>query len=248
MKIQLLSDIHLEFEHYDINHNDPDVIVLAGDIHVKGKALEWAMNQVSNTPVLYVMGNHEYYRKAYPKHVNDLKEQSKETNVTILENDIVTLGDVNFLGCTLWTSFDLFGDPRLTGYQCQQVMNDYRKIRISPKFSKLRSIDVASIHRQSLEWLKQQLLDRNGQNNVVITHHGPSVLSLHHGEIVETYDAAYVSHLDEMIEEHSPALWLHGHIHASKDYHIGKTRVVCNPRGYPGERNPQFVDNLIIEV
>jgi len=248
MNIQLLSDIHNEFELYEISHTNADVIVLAGDIHVKEKGLKWALDQVKHKPVIYVMGNHEFYGKSYPRLVNSLKEQSKGTNCFILERDTITIDGINFLGCTLWTDFELFGDPRVTGYQCQQIMTDFKKIRVSPKFSKLRSIDVASIHHQSLAWLKQQLLEKKSMTNIVITHHGPSILSLPYGEIVDTSDAAYVSRLDSMIEECSPSLWVHGHLHSSSDYYIDSTRVVCNPRGYPGELNPDFIDGLIIEV
>ena len=31
------------------------------------------------------------------------------------------------------------------------------------------------------------------------------------------------------------ALWIHGHTHTRFDYRVRGTRVVCNPRGYPGE-------------
>jgi hypothetical protein len=45
-----------------------------------------------------------------------------------------------------------------------------------------------------------------------------------------------------------------GHTHDSFDYMLGKSRVVCNPRGYPINRgtgeyeNPKFNSQLIVEV
>ena len=248
MKIQILIDLHIEFEFYDIKHNNSDVVVLAGDIHVRDKGLRWALDNIKDKPVIYVLGNHEYYGKAYPKLVMSLKEMTKDTNVTILDRGVVTIDGVNFLGCTLWTDFELFVDPRLTGYQCQQIMTDYKKIRLSPKFSKLRTIDVASIHHQSIGWIKQQLEEKRGMTNIVITHHGPSIQSLPDKCAVDTSDAAYVSRLDSMVKSYKPSLWIHGHLHNSSDYFIEDCRVICNPLGYPGERNPDFIDELIIEV
>lgn len=43
------------------------------------------------------------------------------------------------------------------------------------------------------------------------------------------------------------ALWVHGHSHTAVDYDVAGTRVVCNPRGYPGEETG-FRPDLIIDV
>ncbi|MGH8196257.1 MAG: hypothetical protein ACREQ8_17955 [Woeseiaceae bacterium] len=43
------------------------------------------------------------------------------------------------------------------------------------------------------------------------------------------------SRLDGLIEQFQPTLWIHGHTHEPSDYELFRTRVVCNPRGYPGE-------------
>lgn len=248
MKVQVLSDLHIEFEDFEYENNDSDIVILAGDIHVKEKGVVWALETIKDKPVIYVLGNHEFYGKAYPKLVNSLKELVKSTNIHVLENDTVSIGGVNFMGCTLWTDFELFGDPRLTGYQCQQVMTDYKKIRVSPNFSKLRSIDVAAIHHRSLVWLRNELEIHSGETNVVITHHAPSVLSLPEGAEEDVTSAAYASHLDSVISEYNPAIWVHGHLHNTSDYLIGYCRIICNPKGYPEEINPEFNKNYIIEI
>jgi hypothetical protein len=46
-------------------------------------------------------------------------------------------------------------------------------------------------------------------------------------------------------------LWVHGHTHSSFDYKLGKTRIICNPRGYPGtfgDMGNDFNPNLIVEI
>jgi Icc-related predicted phosphoesterase len=128
MKIQILSDIHNEFEIYEPKTCDADVVILAGDIHTKNRGIEWAQSSFS-VPVIYVLGNHEAYGKTLPKYINEIRSLTEQTNVTVLEKDVVTIGGVNFLGCTLWTDFEVMTNPRVAGYECQQVMTDYKKIK-----------------------------------------------------------------------------------------------------------------------
>jgi hypothetical protein len=61
--------------------------------------------------------------------------------------------------------------------------------------------------------------------------------------------AAYASHLDELVAASGAGLWCHGHTHASCDYVIGTTRVLCNPRGYDDfALNPRFDAGLTAEI
>ena len=46
----------------------------------------------------------------------------------------------------------------------------------------------------------------------------------------------------EVLASAGARLWLHGHTHAPRDYVVGTTRVVCNPRGYPHEKRKPPVD------
>ncbi len=43
------------------------------------------------------------------------------------------------------------------------------------------------------------------------------------------------------------ALWIHGHTHTFFDYSVAGTRVLCNPRGTPGETTG-FRPELTVEV
>jgi predicted phosphodiesterase len=247
MKIRILSDLHLEFHDFDVGPVDSDVVVLAGDIHVQENGLEWAIKTFPNQPVIYVMGNHEYYGAAYPKLVDNLKKQAKGSNVSILENDAVVIDSVTFLGCSLWTDFRLYGDPRVAGYEATQTMADYRKIKLSPSYSRLRSLDTAAIHATSLRWLKEEFQKQQGRK-VVITHHAPHPESIPLKYKGDLLSAAFASNLEKVIEPSGVALWIHGHIHTVSDYQIRKTRVLCNPRGYPNEVDTRFIPDLVIEL
>lgn len=248
MKVLLLSDLHLEFEEFPLEGTAADVVVLAGDIHAGKKALPWILSSFPDKPVIYVLGNHEYYGQAYPKLARELVAATEGSHIHVLENRAVTLGGVTFHGATLWTDFQLFGDPRIAGFECQQVMTDFKKIRREPRYAKLRSLDVAMIHQQSLAWLKDSVAGSKSLHNVVVSHHAPSLRSVPARLQEDVATAAYASHLDGLIAELAPDAWLHGHLHASSDYWIGGCRVVCNPRGYPGELNPGFDPALVIEV
>jgi Icc-related predicted phosphoesterase len=250
MKLQIFSDLHVEFEPFVPPSVQVDVVILAGDIHIGNKGIRWAKTAFPDRPVIYVLGNHEYYGKAYPKLVSDLKSETTGTNIQILENDSLVIDKVAFLGCTLWTDFKLFGDPRIAGYHATQSMTDYRKIRISPEYRRLRSIDTTIIHNKSRQWLQTEItkLKDSAHKIVIITHHAPSPRSLPDFYRDDLLSAAYASSLDELIQDTAVDLWIHGHIHAQQDYTIGATRIVCNPRGYPDEPNEAFLSDLVIEI
>jgi predicted phosphohydrolase len=118
--------------------SDTDVVILAGDIHPGIKAIGWIVDHYPEVPEIYVPGNHEYYGQAIPKHTLKLKELANGTHIHRLANECPVRDKVVFLGCTLWTDFKLFGDPRVAGYFATQYMNDYKRIRVSPSYRKLR--------------------------------------------------------------------------------------------------------------
>lgn len=248
MKIQLLSDLHLEFGYYHYCPTDADIVILAGDIHVGEKALEWIKRSIADKPVIYVLGNHEYYRHSYPQLVEGIKQAAQDSHIHVLEKDLVTIDGVNFLGCTLWTDFALFDDPRVAGFHCQQVMNDYKKIRLSVNDNKVNSVDIAHIHHHSLKWLGEQLSKHQGQQNVVVSHHGPTMQSVPLHRQKELTSAGYVSELSGFINHHMPVAWVHGHLHTNADYYVGNCRVMANPRGYPDTGNLDFNDQFYFEV
>jgi Icc-related predicted phosphoesterase len=248
MKIRILSDLHLEFHDFLPPRVEADIVILAGDIDVEGVGLEWALETFLGTPVLYVFGNHEYYGNAYPKHLNDLKEKAKGTNVNILENDIVTLANITFLGCSLWTDFKLHGQAQLAKREAARYMPDYQKIRYSLQDSPLRPDDTATIHGESLQWLKKSLGENRDTKTVVITHHAPSEKSVPKKFKGSVLSSAFASNLEKVVESSDAELWVHGHMHTASDYQLGRTRVLCNPRGYPNESDTHFIPDLVIDL
>jgi predicted phosphodiesterase len=246
--VQILSDLHLEFGGAEIKETNADVVVLAGDTHVGTKGVLWALENFKDKEVIYVMGNHEYYRKAIPKLTNKVKELTKGTNVHVLENDELVLDNVRFLGCTLWTDMQLFGNPHLSSLIAQQGMNDYKLIRVDPEYRKLKPADTIAYHHESKNWLDKKLKESD-MKTIVVTHNGPSVLSVPARFSGDRLNAAFVSTMDNFIYERKPYMWIHGHTHDSCDYDIGETRVVCNPYGYKGySTNKDFLSDLVFAI
>mgnify|MGYP002395882471 CR=1 FL=1 len=248
MRLQILSDLHLEFAPFQPPPTDADVVILAGDIHVRERGLEWALETFPSRPVLYVLGNHEYYKSSYPRLLHKLEARSRDTRVTVLENRSLEIDDVAFFGCTLWTDFELFGEARIAGWECQQKMNDFRRIRVAPSFSKFQPRDAQAIHRHSRQWLRDSVAASGCSRKVVISHHGPGRRSLAPGTEDDLLSAAYVSDLEELIRELKVNLWIHGHLHHRSDYRIGRCRVLANPRGYPNEPDAGFDPGLVVEL
>jgi len=107
MKLHILSDLHLSLGAMAQPTTDADVVVLAGDIARPREAAAWA--QGFGKPVVYVLGNHEFYGRSLDGARAELKGLCQGTAVHVLDDEELILGGVRFLGATLWTGFELFG-------------------------------------------------------------------------------------------------------------------------------------------
>ncbi|PTS92367.1 phosphoesterase [Pedobacter sp. HMWF019] len=248
MRIQIISDLHQEFGVSDFNFENADLVILAGDTNLGTKGIEWAKKYILNKPVIYILGNHEYYKGTYPNILHKIIEASKDSNVTVLENNRVEFNGIRFHGATLWTDFSLFGNPVEYGIICQAKMNDYKQIRRDSSYSKLRTIDTYKIHQFSKLWLQQSLEESVGYKNVVVTHHAPSIKSIPEVYKNDPVSSAYASDLEWLIVKYEPLYWIHGHIHTPLRYNISETEIICNPHGYINEKYNGYNKELIIEI
>jgi len=248
MKIQLISDLHQEFGRSELSFDNADLVVFAGDINLGIKGLHLIQSRIKDKPVIYVLGNHEYYKSAYPKVLNKLKTLAANTNIHVLEDSFIDIDDIRFHGCTLWTDFSIFGNPMKYGIICQSVMNDYKMIRRDPSYSKMRTVDTYKIHQVSRKWLAESLEQSEKMKNIVVTHHAASLQSVPEQYKKDPVTAAYASNMEDFILKHQPDYWFHGHIHTPIRYHIGKTEIICNPHGYIDEPYNGYEKELIIIV
>ncbi|OCP01289.1 MULTISPECIES: metallophosphoesterase [unclassified Ensifer] len=255
MKLWIVSDLHLEFGQpfIQLPPPDADVLVCAGDLLTRGivPSIEWlATNIPSSMPVVFVAGNHEYYRAALQESVRDARLlRDRYPNIHFVENETVDIGDVRFVGATLWTDFRLNGgDPELAMAAAQSGMNDYKKIKLSKlPYRKFAPIHAYRKHHESRAFLKSALAESSARKTVALSHHAPSPRSIPPEFQGDPLSACYASDLEDLLVEGQPALWVHGHVHKRVDYRAGKTKVLANPRGYPGERTG-FDPQLVIEI
>ena len=236
-----MSDLHLEFKEYLPTPVD-STLLLAGDIltyktyrnnKTKRKRYDAFLDHVSREwdNVVAIMGNHEYYgwNGEVEPFIRSLYERY---GIHFLENNVVTINNVRIAGAVLWTDF--FGNQPYYHNIVSRGMNDYIVTGLTSQITYDK-------HIRSLKFLRQANAD------VVITHHAPSVKSVHDMYIGSPLNAGYYSDLPDFVDEIKPKVWIHGHMHHPVNYMIGKTNVLANPRGYPNE-NTNFNESRICKL
>jgi len=234
MKLHILSDLHLGFEAMPPPATDADVVILAGDIARPRDAVAWALG--FGKPVLYVLGNHEFYGGSLDGTVAEARRLCAGTAVHLLDDDALHIGPVRFLGSTLWTDFALFEVPERRAAaldEAQRLLRDFSRIRLREESPLLFTpAAAAACFARHHRWLADRLAEPHPGPTVVITHHAPSPRSIHPRFADSLLNACFVSRAEHLLHGERCGLWVHGHTHDSFDYPVNGTRVVCNPRGY----------------
>jgi len=247
MKLHILSDLHTEFADFSPPDGDADIVILAGDIGVGLGGIEWAARQFPDVPVIYVPGNHEYYGHDIAL-TDELIRKSAE-NIHVLNNDEIVLNGVRFLGSTLWTDFKLHGEGEawFARQRAKRSIEDFASIKhggltFTPEHS-------VQLHETGRAWIERELEAGFDGPTVVVTHHLPASMSVARQYANDPLNPAFASKLEALIEKYHPELWIHGHTHVPCDYDLFKTRIICNPRGYPGEHHePGFRKDLLVTI
>lgn len=256
MKIQIASDLHLEFpsnrKWLKENPLKPrgDILLLAGDIILDRKKEDadffYQYLEDNFSCIISTMGNHEFYNSdicyAYPSFFEKITANHYRINNYTLEFE-----GLKIIGSTLWSHI-----PDKRRSFLYQVMNDYLLIhrKVDGQMKRLLISNTNEYHKQSIAYIEKELSkDYNGKV-IVFTHHLPSFDC-----IIKEYDNqdkiqnAFASDLNYLFENYSIDYWIFGHLHDSVDVNIGKTRVICNPLGYMREPQKDVFDReLIIEV
>jgi predicted phosphodiesterase len=275
MRLQLLSDLHLEHDptfHAEAAP-DVDVLVLAGDIgsYQAGSRLQeddFGLGRFSplrpgaHWPVvLYVPGNHEFDGLDFDATTARLKRVCAELGITWLERETVTLGRVRFIGTTLWSDFDALASAATK--PAEQAKRRDKAFRAANfylrRYTTLRNGEpmlAEAIRGLSLEcqaWLRAALAEPFDGTTVVVTHFAPSQRSADPRYGLTPGTAGYCNAMDDWLPKAD--LWLHGHLHCANDYVVddvnggSRCRVVANPLGY-AEKGEQlaFREDLVIDL
>ena len=240
MKLQILSDLHLESETFDPEPAaGAELLVLAGDIDSTWAGLQRFAG--CPVPVLMVAGNHEFDGRDLHGGWAALREACDASGIQLLQRQESVLTSatgrrVRFLGATRWSDFDLFGEKvrpkaeRAAGYYLKKMGSTLAG----------RPLDPAALRAEGQAcraWLEQALVLRPAEPahaTVVITHFAPSLRSADPRYGRQPGTASFCNADDDLIPRAD--LWIHGHLHCRHDYRIERagrapTRVVCQARG-----------------
>ncbi|MBC7474308.1 MAG: metallophosphoesterase [Candidatus Sericytochromatia bacterium] len=243
MKIQYMSDLHLEFpenrEYFRVNPIDPigDVLILAGDIicdTYREEANDFFQDIESKFKfIISTMGNHEFYfgntSYAYPSYEKYLSD-----NHIMLNNKSIVIDNVRFIVSVLWSQID-----PLHQVEISQRLNDYKLIRKNVGAgTEIISVDDTNYYHQiSKEFIEKELNDNFKGKNVLVTHHLPSFDCIDPKWKNSTLLSAFANHLDDLILKNKIDSWIFGHQHEQFNSLIGKTKMLSNPLGYAKEAN-----------
>jgi len=203
MRVNLISDIHLEFS--DLKLPGGDVLLIAGDAceahRIKPdmytgempRLLKWETEEkrvdrhyrffkeecAKYNRVLYIAGNHEHYGGKFNQTHELLRERLADCNVDVLERDTVDINGVLFVGTTLWSDVS----HPLVESIVRECMNDYSSIKLKEHYGhdpvqvnyrKLRPADTLREFYKSRDYIFKTAAENPDKNIVVMTHHAPS--------------------------------------------------------------------------
>jgi predicted MPP superfamily phosphohydrolase len=234
MKIRYFSDLHLEFikdeEIKPFLNNIPqgldDICICAGDIgNPYEQHYELFINAISKLfkKVFVIAGNHEYYGHTIEETNDFLTDFLKLfNNISFLNNSYELYEGYYFIGTTLWSN----------------VTNPYYAIADINKIKNFDWKKYNELNKQCIKFLEDNIKD----NSIIITHHLPSrklidKKYLHYTTI--PYNQWFYCNLDNFIEKNKDNIkaWFCGHTHTSFEIKINEIPFVCNPLGYPNEKN-----------
>jgi predicted phosphodiesterase len=250
MKIQLLSDLHLETNADFVPRPAPDadLLILAGDIgsYQRGSRLagdDFGLERFSPrygwpAPVVYLPGNHEYDAQDFDAAHDTLRALCERLDIHWLERETLVFGGVRFVGTTLWTDFDAFARQ---GDTLTEVLRKRGKAFRAANFYLEKTLTVRggtpflaeALREQGLicqAWLREALRAPFDGATVAVTHFAPTLSSADPRYGLTPGTAGFCNALDELLPQAD--MWLHGHLHHAFDYVQEGCRVVANPLGY----------------
>lgn len=246
MRLQLLSDLHLETEAFDAAPApDAELLVLAGDIdsdwHGLAHFARWPV------PVVMVAGNHEYDGRDLDAAEPALRARCRELGIALIEREATCVtGDdgrtVRLLGTTRWSDYDTFGEAKRA--KAMRAGGYFMSLMQATRSG--RPYDVEAVRADALacrRWLEAALAEPAAVDGgtpawdatVVVTHFAPSLRSADPRYGAQPATASFCNADDDLIP--LAELWLHGHLHCAHDYAVPRadgrvTRVVCNAHGH----------------
>ncbi len=238
MQLQIVSDLHIDTQPdggmallQSLCQTRADILIVAGDF-AEVRRPEWfsGFQFLSRhyPQVIAVLGNHEYYHST-PAAVAQRCQAAclLLPNFRVLENEVVAIADLKIAGTTLWYPY------RQDNERYEHMVGD---------FPHLERHWIYNRNQEALNFLESVEAD------IWITHYLPSWQSIHSRWLGSEINRFFVCDIESLILEKQPQLVIHGHTHYPTQYRIGKSQILCNPFGYPGEDDTQFQPQLVLTL
>ena len=277
MRIQLISDLHLENYPGFVPEAaaDVDVLILAGDIgsYQAGSLLageDFGLGRFSPRQpraawqrVFYVPGNHEFDSLDYDATYLKLHSTCEALGIEWLDRQTITVGSVRFIGTTLWSDFEALAASTATEADHTKALEKaYRagnfylsKNTTFRNGEPMLAADIRVLAQECQRWLHDALSVPFDGTTVTVTHFAPTLRSAdpRYGRSAGT--AGFCNALDHLLP--LSQVWMHGHLHCANDFVAHgvddgrpfSCRVVANPRGYPEKGEDRaFQERFVVEV
>lgn len=237
MKIQYVSDLHLEFadnsrflKEYPLEAVG-DILVLAGDIGYIGdnnysKHPFWDWASENYRQVIVIPGNHEFYKLFdIDKLYNGWKIEIRH-NVTCIYNAVIPLAkDIDLIATTLWSAIKL-----QDAFRTENAISDFKRIRYGSEPLDWNRFNDE--HLRCAKFLKESVCRSKAEHILVATHHVPSFELLSDEFKGSPLNGAFVVEMEDFIAQSPVEYWIYGHSHRNVDKTIGNTKCVSNQLGY----------------
>lgn len=232
MKIQIYSDLHLEF-----SNSFPKIkplskyLFLCGDIgHIDNQNFKDFFHYCSNNwnTVIFVLGNHEYYHSH--KNMNELFIEYKTfcdsfDNIFLLEKDFIILEDWKIIGLTFWSHIL---------NQSYNITNCTKNIHLNN--NELGLDNYNQLNQNSIKWL-------NDNNNpilktIIITHYPLTQKNILQNKFIHQYNNTHLlnvfsNHFD--FNNNEKLILISGHTHFSHYFTDNNITYISNQFGYNDE-------------
>lgn len=258
MRLYVLSDLHNEFEEFvpPLSVGKIDLVVLAGDIDLGSRGIEWAAKEFERVPIVYIPGNHEFYNpdgRTLQDIAGEMQDLASLHGIDFLNPGIAEYNGWRFIGATLWSDFNLYGeDERAVSMDCaRRGLNDFRLIwteELEGRNRRFQPADACDRHHKEREFLFAEIQKGDPACTVVVTHFVPTARAIQKRYQGDILSPAFVTDLDDEITNSGVAAWVFGHIHSCWNFRLGRTQMISNQRGYPNEGVKGFDPGLVIDL
>lgn len=247
LKIQFVSDLHLEFaQNRQYLQDHPlqvtgDILLIAGDSAYLDMPLSgqdtysdytfWDWASVNYNQVIVCLGNHDFYGHYDLATMPDGYCKQIRHNVHAYYNNVVHLQDTDIIVSTIWAKIEPH-DAFLT----ERNVSDFYRIMYNGH--RLTAEDFNHEHERCLQFIKKAVADSQAKTKIVLTHHVPTHLCTAEEFRGSTIGGAFTVELGDYIADSGIDYWIYGHSHRNIDAQIGTTRLMSNQFGYLSHGEP----------